>query len=230
MKTKKNNQQIVRSLTELGHRLGILVIAEGIEKSIDALKLLEIGIDLQQGFYYSKPNNDIKEIFNLSNNKIFQISIIYKNHIQRYVKILDNLDKERNLKLNKIIEKIEKESITKIPEILLNIIKKDKTIELIYILDNNGIMVTDTLSIKKYKENKNKYIFKPALKGDDFSLKDYFIRVKGKKEYYHSAPYISRATGIECITFSKCFITTDNQEYILCVDLMSLDSMFNLDN
>jgi EAL domain-containing protein (putative c-di-GMP-specific phosphodiesterase class I) len=46
---------IVRSTIELGHALGLKVVAEGVEDEITLARLEEIGCDRAQGHFFSKP-------------------------------------------------------------------------------------------------------------------------------------------------------------------------------
>ena len=46
---------IVRSVLELGHRLGLDVVAEGIEDAATARLLEELGCDILQGFHFARP-------------------------------------------------------------------------------------------------------------------------------------------------------------------------------
>jgi diguanylate cyclase (GGDEF)-like protein/PAS domain S-box-containing protein len=46
---------IVRSMIDLGHNLGLEVVAEGVEHADDLLLLKRLGCDLAQGFHLSKP-------------------------------------------------------------------------------------------------------------------------------------------------------------------------------
>jgi diguanylate cyclase len=46
---------IVRSTINLGHDLGLRVIAEGVEDAPTLRRLARLGCDLAQGFYMSKP-------------------------------------------------------------------------------------------------------------------------------------------------------------------------------
>ena len=50
-----SNQAIVRTTIELGHSLGLKVVAEGIETPDVWAALLRLGCDLAQGYYISRP-------------------------------------------------------------------------------------------------------------------------------------------------------------------------------
>ena len=55
LEQNQTDQAIVRSIIELGHSMNLTVIAEGIETSEQMAILVEMGCDLAQGFYISKP-------------------------------------------------------------------------------------------------------------------------------------------------------------------------------
>jgi len=50
-----SNQAIVRTTIELGHSLGLKVVAEGIETPEVWSGLLRLGCDFAQGYYVSRP-------------------------------------------------------------------------------------------------------------------------------------------------------------------------------
>ena len=52
---EQNKLQVMESLIALVHSLGLIVVAEGIEKEEHVEWLKRLGCDLIQGFYYSKP-------------------------------------------------------------------------------------------------------------------------------------------------------------------------------
>jgi diguanylate cyclase (GGDEF)-like protein len=49
------NAMIVRSVVELGHNLGLTIVAEGVETEQALATLAEIGCDVAQGYYLSRP-------------------------------------------------------------------------------------------------------------------------------------------------------------------------------
>jgi diguanylate cyclase (GGDEF)-like protein len=51
----ENDAEIVRSMTALGHSLGLHVVAEGVEDGATAAFLAHCGVDTVQGFYYARP-------------------------------------------------------------------------------------------------------------------------------------------------------------------------------
>jgi EAL domain-containing protein (putative c-di-GMP-specific phosphodiesterase class I) len=46
---------IVRAVIDLAHVLGVTTVAEGIEDALTAIRLLEYGCEVAQGYYYSPP-------------------------------------------------------------------------------------------------------------------------------------------------------------------------------
>jgi len=53
----ENDAKIVHATIELGHNLGLAVVAEGVENEETFLKLKSLGCDFYQGYYISKPIN-----------------------------------------------------------------------------------------------------------------------------------------------------------------------------
>jgi len=55
MSTNKSDAVIVRSTIDLGHNLGLKVIAEGVEDAESWARLKELGCDAAQGYFMSRP-------------------------------------------------------------------------------------------------------------------------------------------------------------------------------
>jgi len=49
------NTKIVRSIVDLGHNLGLRIVAEGVEDRITWEALAALGCDIAQGYYLSRP-------------------------------------------------------------------------------------------------------------------------------------------------------------------------------
>lgn len=55
MDQDRDNAVIVRSMIDLGHNLGLKVIAEGVETNSAKTMLTDFGCDVGQGYYFSRP-------------------------------------------------------------------------------------------------------------------------------------------------------------------------------
>jgi EAL domain-containing protein (putative c-di-GMP-specific phosphodiesterase class I) len=210
-------QEILKSLINLSHKIGALLVAEGVENKEETLNCFEYGADLFQGYYFSKPEHYNPFIFEKINNRMPFLS----GEINNYLTGLIELKKEKSQKydsiLNGIISELEKIHKHDFEKKLIQIIEKNNILECLYVLDYNGIQITETIG-KEFINNK-KLIFSPDRKNVDQSMKDYFLFIKAGLSKYTTDPYISLASGKLCITISSIYTSADNQKYILCIDL-----------
>ena len=49
---------MVKAITQLGHELGMTVVAEGVENQAQLGRLQEAGVDAIQGFLHTRPMNE----------------------------------------------------------------------------------------------------------------------------------------------------------------------------
>ena len=55
MATRSDDEMIVRSIVELGHNLGLSLVAEGVEDEASAERLLASGCESAQGYHFARP-------------------------------------------------------------------------------------------------------------------------------------------------------------------------------
>lgn len=60
--TDRIKQRMIRSMTEMCHDMGILVVAEGVETAAERDALLHLMCDLFQGFYFARPGAPFPEV------------------------------------------------------------------------------------------------------------------------------------------------------------------------
>ncbi len=212
-------QEIFKSLISLSKKISALVIADGIETEFQALITMELGADMLQGKYFS----DFKEI-TLANiksveDKVKQTASRYKKYMVEQIEAEKTKHKEYDAKLNSVIHELSIKEESKFNDILNDSINKYDDFECIYVLDESGVQVSDTVTHLKNMLSQKALIFKPAKKGTDHSLKKYyyFLSNMGLNKYV-TEPYISLATGNLCLTISEKFKGLNNKTYILCID------------
>ncbi len=212
-------QEVARSLIKLSHNTGSLVVAEGIETEGEALKMLELNADILQGFFLAKPFPIETLNTETISKKISEVSESFRNTRNLRLKIQENELKEFSALTDRIIENL-KTSDTYLPEqILIDTAVGVNGIECIYILDECGIQISETvvnISIKNYRKSR---IFHPDDIYSDQSNKEYYFNLVNGYDRFISEPYISTATGNLCITISRKYQSREGKKRILCVDI-----------
>lgn len=216
-------KEILKSLVTLGKGIGSLIIVEGVEREEEALTSLHIGANMIQGYYVQKP---------APVDQIDSVEIVSKKEM------LGNKYRKKVLKMaenNKVVRRIQKESmrdiITQFQEatrhqfytVIDHMLKKYPEIECIYLLDSHGLQITPTAFSDSIDKTSIRPFYQPGIIGTDHSMKDYYYHTRnGLKNFYRSCPYISKATGSRCITFSQALKTADGLYTIVCIDVKDI--------
>jgi len=212
-------QEVARSLIKLSHNTGSLVVAEGIETELEALRMLELNADILQGFYTAKPVSIDKFNSETVSQKIDDISFSFREARNLRLKLQEKDLKEYNGLTDMIIENMQAGE-SYIPEqILMDTAVETEGIECIYILDEYGIQISETvvsINIKKYLKSR---IFQPDDINSDQSNKEYYFNLVNGCDRFISEPYISSATGSLCITISRKYLSREGEKRILCIDI-----------
>ncbi len=219
--TNYYKQEVFKSLVSLANSIGALVIAEGVEIEQEAMEVLKIGGHMIQGYYFSKPKafcsmQDIMDRLDILSNS-------YKMFINKWIKAERQKHKQLNLVVNNAIEELSKLKSDGFNEKLSIIACSNNIIQCIYVLDENGIQISDTICFCCKDGGKENLIFYSARMGTDHSMKMFYYNLVNAKLRKHiTDPYVSLATGNICITYSKIFTNVDNKEYILCIDFFDM--------
>ncbi|MEA3353712.1 MAG: EAL domain-containing protein [Campylobacterota bacterium] len=210
------NSQILNGIANMCHKIGALVLAEGVESKSEILHCMKIDIDIFQGFYFSKPLNQIDtenkdSIIDTVQNMGVSYKNILQNHINKKIALL-----ERSKELAKSIVHILDNDIDDISVMLFKVVKNDNKIEAIYLLNkNSGVQIGETII-----EQNGKLLYTPTNCGHDHSLKEYYFLAKESiRGDYLSGEYISKASGNMCRTYSYNTSLKDNK-YIVCFDII----------
>ncbi|MCM8711422.1 EAL domain-containing protein [Clostridium sp. SYSU_GA19001] len=213
-------QEVFKSLVSLSKTLGAMVVAEGIETEEEAMKAIELGADMLQGYYFATPQKISSSMIKTFNQPIRKVASHYSTYLEEKIRQQKTKSKEYGDIIKDILNEISQVDERRFDYKLFEIINNYKIIECIYILNPEGIQVTDTVSAYGNYLKRKSLIFKPAKKGEDHSLKKYYYFLKNMKvSKYLTEPYISNATGNLCMTMSCVFKSIDNKKFILCIDL-----------
>jgi len=211
------NSEILRAVSNMCHKIGAIVLAEGVESKKEILHCMGKNIDIFQGFYFSKPQAIIDLHLQESlHDKIYKIGDDHKKKVSNTInkkRVIFNDSEELSNKVMHIYTNFYNEHKEKLKQI----IDEHAHLEAIYKIDyHSGLQYHDT--IINIDES---ILFKPTKNNDDHSLKEYYFIAKNSSHAnYLSAKYVSKASGNMCRTYSS-IVTINDSKYILCLDIIS---------
>lgn len=210
-------QSIIKSIIDLARKIGSLTLAEGVETKEDVLKCHELGADLFQGFYFARP----QRVERLESLELKPVMDMITYDIKEYMS--ENIEKKKKQHaeyedtFNSIMSYITDCDECCFSHKIGSVVSQFKNIECIYVLDEHGIQIGDTVCGFELEFSDNN-LFHPSKAKTDHSLKEYFYYISSLNlGSYYTDPYISLATGMLCRTMAKKFKCSGNQ-YVLCID------------
>ena len=213
-------QEILKSLVNLSRKIGVLVVAEGIERESEAIMGLDIGVDMLQGFYFARPEPADKiDAGLLMPNKTY-IANKFKEYNMRKTSTRRSHKQEYAYILNEMVNELALIAISQMDNKMQELVNRFTCLECVYILDENGFQVSDTLFGTDKEPLNIKSIFQPAPRGSDHSMKDYYYLLLGLgQSANYTEPYISLASGNLCVTVSTWMSNLDGIRSVLCLDI-----------
>lgn len=215
-------QETLKSLVSLSRRIGALVVAEGIETEAEAVVALELGADLLQGYFLSRPQpaSAFDDGVRVARG-IDRLAHRFKNHMVAAINERKRQHRRFNVIQSGILCALTHAQSIEFNEILEHLIDDFPKVECVYVLDDAGVQVTETICNATVAQRAGAAMFRPARKGTDHSLKEYYyVLIDVELQKYTTEPYVSLASGNLCRTISACFReAATNRLYVLCVDV-----------
>ncbi len=212
-------QQVAGTLVNIAHNTGALVIAEGVETEPGALKLMELNVDILQGYYFSDPCELDKVDIPAISAKIDRLSSLFHEGIRKKHSLKASKVRQYRTIMNRIVKDILDSEMYLPDDAVKRAVEKYRGVECVYILDGAGIQVSDTIINSKLYRSGRSRIFHPDSMYSDQSNKDYYYELQDEGEYFITEPYISAASGNMCITISGRYCTPGDEKRIICVDI-----------
>jgi hypothetical protein len=187
---------------------------------------LELDADLAQGYYFARPQPFHSRINETPQRMASQAQDRYRRHKVKEIKALRGRYRLYEELIRLVLERLTSQEARDFNAILEEMIDHYHYFEALYILDRQGIQITETVLNKNAGAKQNR-IFRCAQKGDDLSLKKYFYLLADiEMDKYITESYVSLATGNLCRTISTLFRGRSGQTYVLCLDIAERNGKF----
>lgn len=210
--------EVVKSFVQMASRLGSLALAEGVERQEDILRLLEIGVDVFQGYYFGKPARQMPEPETIG-ERIEYLAQKFRVHATERFAAQKTLYARHDALVFKLCAELSNLGSTGLDQALTSFIDSHENIECLYVLSAKGVQMTGTICNPAKLRKRKRFIYEPARVGADHSLKEYYLPLLAGLPKFTTQPYISLASGNLCITISAAYKDRDNRSCILCADI-----------
>ncbi len=214
-------QEIFKAIGRLSHKIGAVVLAEGVETEEEVLEVMELGTDLLQGYYLSKPQEPTFNFTGLVNRLVDPMAKKFKKRMVEKMNINKIQHERYTLTIENLVGEISKLTEEEMDGKLSAALSNHSIAKALYVLDENGHQTSLMACVMDHQPRKG--IFRIPAKGTDYSTRDfYYVLMDGgfNRKSFTSEPYISPATGLFCLTISTRYKDNQGKTKILCVDVI----------
>lgn len=217
LSNKSYQVNLIHNITTIAHQMGILVISTGIETQEHLVDAVKSGAQLLQGFYLS-PTAElnyeaIRQIIDdFDQEKVYKI--LNAEHVVNEKSVIVNIVSFNTDLRTHLVDF----DITQIYTYAKKVLAKYPFIESGYLLNKDGIQVSDTFINKDNFGTRNKELFGLYEVGFDHSDEETFYRLQSPiLTDWTIKPFRSRLTNELCVTGSFK-VGTDESPYVVVLN------------
>jgi len=214
-------QSILKSIHSLAEMTGSLCLAEGVETIAEIRMCHLLGVDLFQGFAIAYPSPDLKtlEIETTARIALLQADV-HKITIDS-LKQKRRLTGDINVLADWLVRQITHVDFGLLKPVFGEFIAMNSEIECIYLLNAEGIQISETISSPILSSQSRPSIFCPAKEGTSQKFKPYFTCFEALGVHrYLTDKYLSLASGNLCRTLAIQLGIQESPGTILCIDFL----------
>lgn len=211
-----HRREVMRSLVALARRIGAVTVAEGVEREEEAATMIDLGVDMLQGYLMGHPQPVPAPREPIA--ALRRSMLLYAGMTLQRLRA-EEQEHQRLLQLVRPLRlALDGQSPRRFGRILREALPHMPDMECLYVLDAFGSQTTDSVCRPCEGIPQRVVLYRPATRGTDHSLKEWFQPLRGGVDASVSQPYISAATGSLCITVGVRFNCAGGRSHILCVD------------
>lgn len=213
-------RDMVRSLCRLGERLGCVVLAKNVESEDEALHLLELGVNHQQGYYYTKEKDSgEQDPIRAFQQKVEEINRRYREKAQASVAIKRKRYDDFHKVLKKVAYKLAETPANAFGSVCERLAASEELLLCAYVLNDDGIQLTP-LSFKRSLVPETPLLGPERGRGTDHGIREDVLHLKSGFDKYVLPEQISHHAKVPVSTISARFYNSEGSPYILCLEFL----------
>ena len=211
------SQKTLEALISVADQVGASIIGQGVETEDESIRLLLSGVDLQQGYYYTKGESRQP----VDPAKIFMEKIVETHDKYRKVKKrLIRKKKERVVETFKdvsaICSKLSNTSEVRFEEGCKTLVRTVDGVISLFVLDDQGKQITSR--VRTVPARRSSALLR-LTKGAEHSTEDYFVYLDIGYEQFVTPPFASPFTDVQACLISRAFYNTQGGRFVACVEV-----------
>ena len=188
------------------------------ERESEVVCAMNMNADFMQGYFFAKPGPRPEELEQVCLGRMQAAASTFASYKQNKIQSRQSARQQHEQVADHLVQQLSWAAPHEFQRVLEELIGLDNSLECMFVLDGKGIQVTETVFNPYRLALRRKSIFKAASAGSDQSLKEYYFMARTRRRKFISDPYISMATGLNCITIAVSFKDQTGGEHILCCD------------
>lgn len=212
-------KEIMRSMLNLGQKIGALTLAEAVETEDEVISNALLGADLMQGYFFGAPlSAERLDLAQLATG-LQRTGERYVEHVQQSYTRRQSTVQQFAAHFQAIRELIQNTTLQEFEDQMRRAPRLSPEIECIFGLDPAGIQITPTFVFHASEAARLQRLYEPAQRGANHKMKEYYLSlVSQNKQSFITDPYVSLATGSLCRTYSGHCVNAEGIPLILCMD------------
>lgn len=201
--------KLLEALREATERSGCRVVGKGVESEDEAFLLLDAGVVLQQGFFFTKSADDSGDTLDIFRRKIVELHHRYRERQTAGIQAKREAFQTINRMAAKLCYKFSRTQPEDFPALVRAVLRTQDTIYAVFVVDGNGQEVARAAGESGSGTSCS----------GDHSFRDYFLHLKTGFEKYCTTPFVSPHTKQRHFILAQRFFGRDDREYILGLEL-----------
>jgi len=214
-------RDMVQSMSRLANRLGSTLIAKSVETEDEALRLLEWGVNHQQGYFYTKDKDSTeRDPIRAFQQKVEEINRRYRESAQAGVAAKRKRYEDFHKVLKKVAYKMADSRELDFSPACERVVASEEALLCAYVLTDDGIQITPR-AFKRSLEADSPLLGPDRGRGTDHGIREDVLHLKSGFDKYVLPAQVSPFVKLMVSTISTRFYNAEGSPYILCLDFLS---------
>lgn len=214
-------RDMVQSMNRLACRLGSTLIAKNVETEDEALRLLEWGINHQQGYFYTKDKDSTeRDPIRAFQQKVEDINRRFRESAQADVAAKRRRYEDFHKVLKKVAYKLADTREMDFAAACERVVASEEALICAYVLTDDGVQITPR-AFKRSLAADSPLLGPDRGRGTDHGIREDVLHLKSGFDKYVLPVQVSPFVKLMVSAISARFYNAEGAPFILCVEFLS---------